>query len=144
MLLDSKSSSNAFSDSIFVDLLLRFSSFSTRPGSFCSPYIAGILLWSLYSIITITLRVWLRWANTPTCLSSLCHWLALELCDHRRQQTSMIINLLEKISWSLSLFLLWLLLSQQTQDHIYRAFSWGLPLFNFSCWILRNKKMKGK
>ena len=65
------------------------------------------------------LRVWLRWANTPTCLSSLCHWLALELCDHRRQQTSMIINLLEKISWSLSLFLLWLFLSQQTQDHIY-------------------------
>ena len=74
---------------------------------------------SLYSIITIMLRVWLRWANTPTCLSSLCHWLALELCDHRLQQTSMIINLLEKISWSLSLFLLWLLLSQQSQDHIY-------------------------
>ena len=42
------------------------------------------------------LRVWLRWANTPTCLSSLCHWLALELCDHRLQQTSMQWS---SISW---------------------------------------------
>ena len=90
--------SQFFSDSIFVDRLLRFSSFSTRPGLSCSTYISGILLWwsFLYSIITIMLRVWLRWANTPTCLSSLCHWLALELCDHRLQQTSMQWS---SISW---------------------------------------------